>query len=104
MHDYVSHRLGMEKTLNVKENGLIYLIFFFKVLGGDLMSKSFRRPGRLAHCHSRGSPNSPTSGIRALIRLGGERDPSVDHASNVGDTHLRKRLLGFKCVIMSHIN
>jgi len=39
---------------------------------------------------------SPTTGIRALVRLGGgrERDPSLDQASDVGDSHLRGRLLG----------
>jgi len=38
----------------------------------------------------------PNSGIRAVVRLNGERerDPSVDQASDVGDSHLRGRLLG----------
>ena len=41
----------------------------------------------------------PNSGIRALVRLGGERewDLSVDQASDVGDSHLGGGLLGFKC-------
>ncbi|KEH22105.1 hypothetical protein MTR_7g033185 [Medicago truncatula] len=51
----------------------------------------------LAHCYSRRSLDSPTTGIRTLVRLGGERDPSVDQASDVGDSYLRGRLLGFKC-------
>ena len=49
----------------------------------------------------------PNSGIRAVVRLGGERerDHSVDQASDVGDSHLRGRLLGNQVrVIMSHID
>jgi len=46
------------------------------------------------------------SGIRVVVRLSGEReqDPSVNQASDVGDSHLRGRLLGNQVrVIMSHI-
>jgi len=41
-------------------------------------------------------PGLPNSGIRAVVRLGGERerDPNVDQASDVDDSHLRGRLLG----------
>jgi len=42
-----------------------------------------------------GAPRtSPTTGIRALVRLGGgrEQDPSLDQASDVGDSHLRVRV------------
>ena len=64
-------------------------------------------PGRLAHCRSRGSPDSQ-QWYQSLGRLGGERegewDPSVDQASDVGDSHLRGRLLGNQVwVVMSHI-
>jgi hypothetical protein len=61
--------------------------------------KSFVDPGRLAHYRSRYSSDSLTTGIRALVRLSGKREwgPSVDQASDVGDSHLRERLLGFKC-------
>ncbi|AES67464.1 hypothetical protein MTR_2g094000 [Medicago truncatula] len=58
---------------------------------GDVASKSLGGLERLAHCRSRRSQDSPTIGIRALIRLDGERkwDPSLDQASDVGDSHLR---------------
>jgi hypothetical protein len=38
----------------------------------------------------------PINGIRSVVSLGGERerDPSVDQASDVGDPHLRGKLLG----------
>jgi len=54
-----------------------------------------------------GSPDLSNSGIRALVRLSGEReqDPSVDQASDVSDSHLRGRLLGNQVLmIMSHID
>jgi len=41
---------------------------------------------------------------RAWLGLLGEweRDPSVDHPSDVGESHLRGRLLGIKCEYVSH--
>ncbi|MCI47431.1 hypothetical protein A2U01_0068673, partial [Trifolium medium] len=41
------------------------------VLGGDVTSHSLENPGALTHCFSRAPPDSPTSGIRAVVRLGG---------------------------------
>ncbi|KEH33631.1 hypothetical protein MTR_3g449510 [Medicago truncatula] len=79
------------------------------VLGDDSMSMAEEIPesqhgsctiifqqgrGYLAHCRSQRSPDSPKSGIKVVVRLGGEQDPSVDHASDVGDSHLRRRMLG----------
>jgi hypothetical protein len=56
--------------------------------------KSLIGLGQLAHCRFRRFPDSPTTGMRVLVRLGGEQDPSVDQAGDVGDSCLRGRLLG----------
>ncbi|AES59430.1 hypothetical protein MTR_1g019350 [Medicago truncatula] len=54
-----------------------------------MLSKSLSGHECLTHCCFRRSPDSPTTGIRALIKLSGgrERDPYLDQASDVGDSH-----------------
>ncbi|AES91610.2 hypothetical protein MTR_4g115430 [Medicago truncatula] len=89
-----------------------------QVFGGNVVSKSLIGPERLTHCRSQCSSYSPTTDIRALVRLSGgagtpqqlvsepwlgsvgerEWDPSEDQASDVGDSHLRGRLLGNQVV------
>jgi hypothetical protein len=41
-----------------------------RFLGENVVSKSLKGPGRLTHCSFQRSPNSPTTGIRALVRSG----------------------------------
>lgn len=40
-------------------------------------------------------PDSPTSGFKALVRLGGGAE--VDHVIGCRKSHLHGRLSGFKC-------
>jgi hypothetical protein len=57
----------------------------------------------LTHGFSRASPDSPTSGIRAVVRLGGGAgvDPDIGSTYRMWELTLGGRMLGFKCEWLS---
>lgn len=65
-------------------------------MGGDIAYESLSDYGEFESIVSHVSPDSPTSGFKALVRLGG--GAGVDHViGGCGKSHLQGRLSGFKC-------